>query len=245
MERFTRVDRLIGTENLNKLQNSHITIVGLGAVGSHVAEALCRAGIGNLKLVDFDKIEISNLNRHIHATESTLGLLKTEVVKSKLLDINPNCNIETLEVFVHTDTMNSIIGGTTDILVDAIDALNPKVELLAACNDRKIEVISSMGAALQRDPFKIKVADIKKTKKCGLARSVRKKLKKREIYEGITCVFSMEDINFEYIEPTEKYYDDKNDIRRGRVRRTLGSLPIIPGIFGLIVANLVIEKIIE
>jgi tRNA A37 threonylcarbamoyladenosine dehydratase len=245
MERFSRIERLIGKDALEKLKNSHVTIAGLGAVGGYAAEALCRAGIGNFRLIDFDIVELTNLNRQIHATESTLGKPKVEVVKEKLIDINPNCKIETLKLFIHTDTMDEVLEKKIDILIDAIDSFNPKVELLTACYNRKIPTISSMGAALHRDPSRIMVADIKKTKMCGLAKSIRKRLRKRGINRGITCIFSDENINFDFIEPEND--DSKQEItyERGRKRRILGSLPTIPGIFGLMAANLAIEKLIE
>jgi tRNA A37 threonylcarbamoyladenosine dehydratase len=226
------------------LQQSFITIVGIGAVGGHVTEGLARAGIGHLRLVDFDTIQPSNINRQIMALETTLDRPKVEVARERVLAINPRCRVEALHLFAGDETLEQILTPTPDILVDAIDSLNPKVQLLTAAHTRHIPTISSMGAALRTDPTQIKIADIRETKNCPLARRLRQRLRRAEIERGITCVFSTESVTYHYQEPEELPPDqDNSDANRGRQRRALGSLPTLTGIFGLVIANEVILRI--
>lgn len=236
MERFTRVTTLIGKEKFKRLQESTVTIVGLGAVGGYVMEGLARAGIGNLRLVDFDNIQPSNINRQIIALESTLGKPKVEAAKNRVLEINPNCRVEPLEIFAADETMEQILSPRPDILVDAIDSLNPKVQLLTAARMANLSIISSMGAALRTDPTKIRYDDIFKSTNCPLAKHVRKRLRRRGINDGIFCVYSTEKVDFEYqfgeAEENAPLHAD-----RGRRRNVLGSLPTLTGIFGLYIAN--------
>jgi tRNA threonylcarbamoyladenosine dehydratase len=238
MERFSRIQSFLGEEGFQLLQQSFITIVGIGAVGGHVTEGLARAGIGRLRLVDFDTIQPSNINRQIMALETTLGRPKVEVARERVLAINPQCRVEALHLFAGDESLEQILTPPPDILIDAIDSLNPKVQLLTAAHTRHIPTISSMGAALRSDPTQIQIADIRKTKNCPLARRLRQRLRRAEIEEGITCVFSTEPVTYHYQEPDELTPgQDNSELNRGRQRRTLGSLPTLTGIFGLIIAN--------
>ena len=236
MERFTRIRCFLGEERFTRLQAAFVTVVGLGAVGGHVVEALARAGVGHLRLVDFDTVQPSNLNRQILALSSTLGLPKAEVARKRVLAINPGCQVEALQLFADDLTAGPILTPEPDLLIDAIDSLNPKAQLLAAAYGRNVPIISSMGAALRTDPELIRSADLFDSRKCPLAKRLRKKLKKNGIGRGIRCVYSVEDVDFDYREPEEEAeaspYAD-----RGRKRRVLGSLPTLTGIFGLIIAN--------
>ncbi len=236
MDRFTRVIQLVGEERFTRLKNSFVTIVGLGAVGGHVMEGLARAGVGRLRLVDFDNIQPSNINRQILALESNLGRPKVEVAQQRILDINPSCQVESFEVFAAEETMPEILTPAPDLLIDAIDSLNPKIQLLTAAHLAGLQIISSMGAALRTDPTKIRYGDIFESRNCPLAKHVRKRLRRRNIEGGISCVYSTEKVEFEY-QPPEKEDNATPYAKRGRQRNVLGSLPTLTGIFGLYIAN--------
>lgn len=217
-----------------------VTIVGLGAVGGYAAEGLARAGIGRLRLVDFDTIQPSNINRQILALESSIGLAKVDVAKERINLINPECQVKALQLFAADETLDDILSPTPDILIDAIDSLNPKIQLLAGAHQRKITTFSSMGAALRTDPTKIKTGDIMTSNHCPLAKHVRNRLRRQGIEGGIQCIYSTERVEFTYQGPekTEQPASPYED--RGRKRNVLGSLPTITGIFGLTLANEVI-----
>lgn len=247
MERFLRIDRLIGREKRESLQGKKVTIVGLGAVGGYALEALARSGVGHFLLVDFDRINLTNINRQLLALESSQGELKVEAARKRVLDINPDCRVETMPLFAHEDTMEEIFASPPDILVDAIDSLAPKLALLEYAWKRGIPVVSSMGAALRTDPTHIKRGDLMKTHMCPLAKQVRSKLRRRGVGKGITAIYSTEHIHFEYKEPEEEEHADHNEqiIDRGRPRKVLGSLPTLTGIFGLYTANTVLEILLD
>ena len=237
MERFTRIRLFLGEERFQKLQASSVTVVGLGAVGGHVVEGLARAGIGRLRLVDFDTVQPSNINRQILALETTIGRPKVEVARERVLDINSSCDVEALQIFAGEETMEDILIPAPDLLIDAIDSLNPKVQLLTAAHYRRIPILSSMGAALRTDPSKIQFGDLFTTRKCPLARRLRKRLRHNGIEQGIECIYSTEEVDFDY-QPPERESDPANSFSdRGRARRILGSLPTLTGIFGLCLAN--------
>ncbi|WP_163336311.1 ThiF family adenylyltransferase [Desulfopila sp. IMCC35008] len=244
--RFSRTRRILGQDRFEKLCNSRVTVVGLGAVGGYVVEGLARAGIGNLRLVDFDTIQPTNINRQIFALESTLGSLKAASARNRVLDINPACHVEDLPLFAATETLDEIFTPRPDLLIDAIDALNPKVQLLAEAYRRQIPTLSSMGAALRTDPARIRLGDIFDSTNCPLAKHVRKRLRRQEIGRGITCVYSTEKVNFDYTEPNEEVKIGETPFSdRGRERNVLGSLPTLTGIFGLTLANEAIHRLTE
>lgn len=236
MERFLRTIKLLGEEKFLRLQKSRVTIVGLGAVGGHAMESLARAGIGHLRLVDFDNIQPTNINRQILALSTTLGRPKVEAARERILAINPDCTVEALEMFAAEETMKQVLSPRPDLLIDAIDSLNPKIQVLTAAHSAAVPIISSMGAALRTDPTKIRYGDIYDTSNCPLARLVRKRLRRRNIGRGISCVYSTEKVDFEYqlAEPEE---NAPAHAERGRQRNVLGSLPTLTGIFGLYIAN--------
>lgn len=246
MERFSRIQSFLGEERFQLLQQSFITIVGIGAVGGHVTEGLARAGIGRLRLIDFDTIQPSNINRQIMALDTTLGRPKVEVARERIADINPRCRVEALQLFAGDETLEQILTPAPDILIDAIDSMNPKEQLLTAAHTRGIPIISSMGAALRSDPTQIRLADLMDTKNCPLAKRLRGRLRRAGIERGISCVFSTEAVSYHYQEPEERLPSlDAPCAGRGRQRRSLGSLPTLTGIFGLIIANAVILKLTE
>ena len=238
--RFARTQMLLGKDGLNNLKKAKVMIVGLGAVGGYVLEALARSGIGNFILVDFDEFEESNINRQILALSETIGLKKTEVAKQRILSINPNAKIEVVDMFVNNDTIDELLSHNPDFAVDAIDALNPKCCLIQSLVQKNIPFISSMGAALKTDASKIKTGNLSNSKNCSLAKFVRKRLRKRNIdISKIKCVWSEEQI----ILPKQAIEFDESAETSGRIRHTLGSLPTITAIFGLTIANNIILEL--
>jgi tRNA A37 threonylcarbamoyladenosine dehydratase len=246
-EQFLRITRLLGEDAVQSLHTKKVVLVGLGAVGGMCLESLVRSGIGNLRIVDFDTVGITNLNRQILATYDTLGALKTEVARKRVLSINPECNLEVLSLFVQQETLDQILEGPVDLVIDAIDSLNPKCALLQEAYKRNIPVISSMGAALRRDPFLVRKADLMDTYGCPLARQVRSNLKKRGVGRGIEVVFSPELVRFTYRKPEEEEHADFNEqiVDRGRRRNVLGSLPTITAIFGQQLAHLALSRLLD
>lgn len=243
MDRFLRIERLLGPEAFNRLRRSSVTVAGLGAVGGHVVEGLARAGIGRLRLVDYDLVRRHNINRQIIALESTVGQEKVVAARERVLAINPACEVEIVPLFINRGSVATVLVPVPDLLIDAIDGLGPKVELLAAAHARRIPVISSMGAALRTDPGQIKVADLMQTKNCPLARRIRRRLRVRGIGAGISCVYSTEEVDFAYQEPEEDEDGDLSLPAQAQPRRVLGSLPTLTGIFGLIIANQAILRL--
>jgi len=242
MDRFSRIRRLIGNNNFNELQCKKITIIGLGAVGSYVVEALARAGLSNIRVVDFDVIKISNINRQLFALESTLGKYKVDAAVERIRQINPDCNVEGYKIFAHKDTLEEILDNNPDIVIDAIDSVAPKTALLYELYFRNIKTISSMGAALRTDPGKIRCTDLFDSKKCRLAKIIRKKLKRLGVGRGITCIYSEE-----ITEVFNNVYEDisETEFFRGRKRSVMGSLSTITGIFGLWIANEAILRLLK
>lgn len=241
-EQFARIERLIGADGLERLQQAHVVVVGLGAVGSYAVEGLARAGVGRLRLVDFDEVHPSNLNRQLFALHSTIGKSKADIAFSRVKDINPNCEVEAYRTFVHVDTLDEVLDGTPDLVIDAIDSALPKVELLSATMGRGIPVISCMGAALRTDPSCVQVAPLGKTIHCPLAKRVRKMLRKRKVSEDFPCVFSREQLTC--LPENARSFEEEGQQEeswRGRPRQTLGSLPTVTGIFGLTAANAALQ----
>jgi len=229
---FERSLLIFETEGLLKLQNAHVLVAGIGGVGSFVAEALARAGVGALTLLDHDEVSASNKNRQLVALSSTIGLKKVDVMKARILDINPDCQVTVSYQFIRPDDMEDILSAPYDFVIDAIDSLNCKVALVVAALNKGLPIVSSMGAGRRTDPSKIVLADISKTHGCALARNMRQRLKKQGIKKGLITVFSTEVPNapgpMEAIEGA-----------RGRVVN--GTASYMPGIFGLMLAGKVIS----
>ncbi len=239
-KRFMRTEMLLGKEAMQNLQSSTVMIVGLGAVGGYVTEALARSGVGQFILADFDEFEESNINRQILALSSTIGQKKTIVAAQRIKEINPDAKVEIKDIFVNKDTLPELLSCKADYVIDAIDALNPKCDLMEALHMADIPFISSMGAALKTDPSKIKTGFLSNSKNCSLAKFIRKRLRKRGIdISKIICVFSEEAVNL----PDTALALPEDEAKQGRTRHTLGSLPTITAIFGLTIANYVILKL--
>lgn len=239
-EQFLRTSLLLGENNMEKLFNSKVAVIGLGAVGSFATEILARVGIGNLLLVDFDTIQTTNLNRQLYALHSTIDKRKVDIAKQRVLDINPKCNVEALDLFVNTDTLPKIFNTKPDIVIDAIDSYNPKLRLIEYCYKNNIKIISSMGAALKTDPFSIKYADLFETHHCKLAERLRGDLRSLGISNGIPCVFSEQSPQ---IKPIPLPKEESKKYGKNGGPKILGSTPVIPGIFGILLANKAICKI--
>ncbi len=240
------MEMMIGCEGMRRLAASSVAVVGLGAVGSYAVEALARAGIGRLRLVDFDIVRPCNANRQLYALHSTIGRRKADVARERVLDINPKCEVEALAVFAHSGTAAAILTGPPDVLVDAIDSVGPKVEILAAAATLGIKTVSCMGAALRTDPSLVRIGPLSETKVCPLAKHIRKRLKARGVSaDRIVCVYSIESAGDLSREAADSVHTEEQEFMgRGRARRPLGSLPTLTGIFGLVAANEVLRLLL-
>jgi tRNA A37 threonylcarbamoyladenosine dehydratase len=247
--RFSRTELLIGKDGLEKLKNSKVAVIGVGGVGSFAAEALARAGMGKMVLVDDDLVCLTNINRQIHALESTIGLPKVEVMKKRILDINPDAQVTALKEFYTEDNADKIITGDLDYVIDAIDTIKSKKDLIIRCKKMNIPVISSMGAGNKLDPTLFKVADLFETTVCPMARIMRRELKKAGIDRGVKVVYSTEPPlkNFGQANPCKtKCICPRDSARHCAVRRsTPGSISFVPSVAGLIIAGEVIRDILN
>jgi tRNA A37 threonylcarbamoyladenosine dehydratase len=232
--RFARTMQLIGREAQERLHCARVAVFGLGAVGSYVIEGLARAGVENFALFDHDTVSRSNINRQLLALESTVGRFKAEIAKTRILDINPACRVDARVEFVNGDNAAALLAPGFDVVVDAIDGVNSKVNLIVAARELNLPVVSSMGAAAKLNPACIRVADISKSYMCPLAQIVRKRLRHRNISSGVRCVFSVEQAQNKN-EPVPAEAPEQN--RPGRPRAPLGSISYVTGVFGLYVAG--------
>ena len=230
---FQRTELLYGKNALEKFSNARIAIVGLGAVGSFAAEALARVGLVNFKLIDFDVVEESNINRQLYALHSTISKNKCDIAKERILDINPNVKIESVNVFIRAENFETHFKNI-DIIVDAIDSLKSKIDLLEYATKNNIKIVSSMGAGRRKDVSKIQCADLFKTYNCPLAAKIRKELSHRKIKPKVNCVFSSE------LAEKETHLQSGSEDNK----RLIGSSVIITGIFGLCLADLVVKKLL-
>ncbi|WP_297518703.1 tRNA threonylcarbamoyladenosine dehydratase [uncultured Clostridium sp.] len=244
-EQLVRTQLLIGEEGIEKLQNSKVIVFGVGGVGSFTTEALTRTGIGTIIIVDNDTVDISNLNRQIHATRETVDKIKVEVMRDRMLLINPECNVITKQVFLTADNMEEVIPDDIDYVVDAIDSVTSKLALAEYCYNKDIKIIASMGTGNKLDPSLFKVADIHKTSVCPLARVMRNELKKRRV-KKLKVVYSEE----LPIKPQSPQVDaqkkvDGEDITRLSKRQSPGSMSFVPGVAGMILASQVVKDLLE
>jgi len=236
MNQFSRSELLLGKDVMKKLSKMKIAVFGIGGVGSYVCEALVRSGVGNFILVDSDLISLTNVNRQIHATLKTVGNSKVEVMKERMLDINPNCNIVTYEEFYLPDNHSDIICDDISYIVDAIDTVSAKIDIICEANKRNIPIISAMGAGNKLDPTRFEVSDIYKTSVCPLAKVMRRELKNRGI-KKLKVVYSKEEpIIIQDYSCCEEEKDKK---------RVPGSLSFVPSCMGLIIASEVVKDIIK
>ena len=250
LHRFSRNELLIGPDGVRKLGDSTVAVFGLGGVGGYAAEALCRAGIGRIIIVDFDDICLTNVNRQIHAMDGTIGRAKTLVMAERMRLINPQADIVPCNDFYSAENSDFLLSPDYNYVVDAIDHITSKLHLIRSCRERGIPIISSMGAAAKLDPGRIRVADISETHKCRMARSVRKLLKKQGIERGVKVVFSTEEYREQEIKDGgckgNCICPNRDDQRFSCEHRRviLGSISFIPSIFGLTMAGVVVNDLL-
>lgn len=231
-----RAELLFKAEGLNKLQNASILVVGLGGVGSFAAEFLVRAGIGAMTIIDGDVVDITNINRQLPALHSTVGEPKISIVGDRLLDINPNLKLTRIQEFLSPERAFEIVGEEFDYVVDCIDSITPKLNLIIAAKRKKVKIISSMGAGGKMEASKVKVADISNTVNCFLAKTIKRRLKEVKIDKGIKVVFSSEIQD----ETSLKKTDGKNF-----KKSFYGTNSYMPGLFGLYAAETVIRYLLK
>jgi tRNA A37 threonylcarbamoyladenosine dehydratase len=227
---FIRSSYLLGSEGMERLGNSKVAIFGIGGVGSYAAEALARTGIGSLILIDYDTIDVTNINRQIHATSKTVGLPKVDVMRDRLLEINPGLIIEAIQERYTKDTRQEFLDPSFDYIIDAIDMVSSKIDLVTSSLEMGIPIISSMGAGNKLDPTAFLVSDIYNTRVCPLARVMRNELRKRGV-KALKVVYSAE-------EPIDVNLGDID-----RRKAIPGSVSFVPSVAGLILAGEVIKDI--
>ena len=229
---FSRTKLLLGEDGLAKLAKARVVIFGIGGVGSFAAEALCRAGVGHFLLVDSDTIDVSNINRQIHATTRTVGQKKTDVMRARMLEINPAANVRTKCEFYEPDRAEAFFTEPLDYIVDAVDTVTAKISLVIEAGKRNIPIVSAMGTGNKLDPTRFEVTDIYRTNVCPLAKVMRKELKKRGV-SRLKVVYSKEP-------PLRPDAPETEDTRR----QTPGSVSFIPSVAGLILAGEVVRDIV-
>ena len=231
-----RTAMLIGEEGLERLSESCVAVIGVGGVGGYAAEMVVRSGVGRLIIMDSDDVSVSNKNRQLLALDSTVGRPKCDVLKERLLDINPQLDITVIKEYLEADAVESVLGGyKIDFLVDAIDTLSPKMALIKYCMDRHIPLVSSMGAGAKTDATKVRLTDISKSFNCPLAFVVRKRLRRMGIRKGFQVVFSEELPKKEAIVEC----DDRNK------KSLVGTISYIPAVFGCVCAQAAIESLLQ
>ena len=249
LNQFSRTELLIGEDGINKLQNAKVAVFGVGGVGSFVVEGLVRAGVGHFVLVDDDKICLTNLNRQIIATRKTIGKYKVDVAKERILEINPNATIETYQEFYMPNSESNILTEDLDYVVDCIDTVTAKIELVMNCKKLNIPIISAMGTGNKLDPSKFEITDIYKTSVCPLAKVMRKELRTRGI-KKLKVVYSKE----EPIKPNENCENScKNNCicppgtkRKCSIRNQVpGSISFVPSVAGLMIAGEIVREILK
>lgn len=237
MKKWTeRAELLFKPEGMTRLQNAKVLIVGMGGVGSFAAEFIARAGVGTMTIVDGDVVDITNINRQLPALHSTVGLSKVDVVGDRLMDINPELNLTRIKEFLSPERAYELVSDDFDYVVDCIDSITPKLNLIMAARRKKIRIVSSMGAGGKVDASKVEVADISKTKNDYFAKTIRKRLRKEQIYKGVKVVYSSELQDSDSLMLTDGQNFKKS---------FYGTSSYMPGLFGLYCAETVIRHLIK
>lgn len=236
INQFSRSELLLGTDGVEKLKHSRVAVFGIGGVGGYVVEALARAGVGELDLIDNDTISLSNINRQIIATHKTIGKPKTDVMKERVLDINLNAKVNTYQVFYNGETADSFDFSEYDYVVDAIDTVTGKLLIIENAEKSGVQVISSMGTGNKLDPTRFEVTDIYKTSVCPLARVMRRELKARGI-KKLKVVYSKE-------EPVSLKISAESEVEKKGSGTAPGSVSFVPSVAGFIIAGEVIKDLI-
>ena len=230
-----RTALLLGEDKMNRLSNAHVLVVGVGGVGAYAAEMLCRAGVGELTIIDADTVNTTNINRQLPATHSTVGRLKTEVLAEHLLDVNPSLRLHALPIYLKEEAVGQLLQAEKyDFIVDAIDTIAPKCALIAEALRRGIPIVSSMGAGAKSDITQIRFADLWDTYHCGLAKAVRTRLKKEGLRRSLPVVFSTEQADRRAVITVEGEQNKKS---------TAGTISYMPAVFGCYLAEYVIRKL--
>lgn len=238
MEQFKRTELLLGSKAMDRLSKSKVAVFGIGGVGGYTVEALARSGIGEIDLIDDDKVCMSNINRQIIATTKTVGKYKVDVMRERILDINPDCKVNVYRCFYLQDTKEQFDFSKYDYVVDAVDTVTAKILLVMSANETKTPIISSMGAGNKLNPAEFEVADIYKTSVCPLAKVMRRELKKRNINK-LKVVYSKE----LPIKPVESDENINKEATKHDKRVTPGSTAFVPSVVGLIIASEVIKDL--
>lgn len=243
---FSRNELAIGKDGLERLKNKTVAVLGIGGVGSFSAEALVRSGVGRIILVDKDDIDITNVNRQIHALLSTVGKPKVDVMKERMMDINPDCDIIALKMFYTDETYETFFSYQPDYVIDASDTVSYKIHLMKECLNRKIPIISAMGAANKMDPARLEIADISETRYDPLAKVIRTRLRREGIHSGVEVVYSEEPpivIREEIRQEIVSEQAEKGPIRKAKLPPS--SNAFVPSVSGLMMAGHVITNLLD
>lgn len=230
-----RTELLLGKDKMLRLQNAHVLVVGLGGVGAYAAEMVCRAGIGRMTIVDADVIQTTNLNRQLPALHSTLGMPKANILEARFKDINPELKLNVLSVFLKDENIPELLDADKyDFIIDAIDTLSPKCYLIYHALQRRIKIVSSMGAGAKSDITQVRFADLWDTYHCGLSKAVRKRLQKMGVKRKVPVVFSTEQADAKAVLLTDDEMNKKS---------TCGTVSYMPAVFGCYLAEYVIKRL--
>ena len=230
-----RTGLLLGEDKMARLQSAHVLVVGLGGVGAYAAEMICRAGVGRMTIVDADTVQITNLNRQLPAMHSTLGMFKADVLEARFKDINPDLELKVLPVFLKDENIPDLLDADEyDFIVDAIDTLSPKCYLIYHALQRRIKIVSSMGAGAKSDITQVRFADLWDTYHCGLSKAVRKRLQKMGVKRKVPVVFSTEQADPKAVLLTDDEMNKKS---------TCGTVSYMPAVFGCYLAEYVIKRL--
>ena len=230
-----RTELLLGEDKMARLQSAHVLVVGLGGVGAYAAEMICRAGVGRMTIVDADTVQITNLNRQLPAMHSTLGMFKADVLEARFKDINPDLEMKVLPVFLKDENIPDLLDADEyDFIVDAIDTLSPKCYLIYHALQRRIKIVSSMGAGAKSDITQVRFADLWDTYHCGLSKAVRKRLQKMGVKRKVPVVFSTEQADPKAVLLTDDEMNKKS---------TCGTVSYMPAVFGCYLAEYVIKRL--
>ena len=230
-----RTALLLGEEKMERLRNAHVLVVGLGGVGAYAAEMICRAGVGRMTIVDADTVQSTNLNRQLPALHSTLGMPKANILEARFKDINPELELKVLPVFLKDENIPELLDAARyDFIVDAIDTLSPKCYLIYHALQRRIKIVSSMGAGAKSDITKVRFADLWDTYHCGLSKAVRKRLQKMGVKRKVPVVFSTEQADSNAVLLTDDEMNKKS---------TCGTVSYMPAVFGCYLAEYVIKRL--
>lgn len=247
LNQFSRTELLLGKENMENLSKARVAVFGIGGVGGYTVEALVRSGVGAIDLIDDDKVCLTNLNRQIIATRKTVGKYKVDVMKDRILDINPDCKVEVHKCFYLPETKDEFDFSRYDYIVDAVDTVTAKVQLVMEAKEKQVPIISSMGAGNKLDPAAFEVADIYKTSVCPLAKVMRRELKKRGV-DHLKVVYSREPamtpVDDMAISCREHCICPPGAVHKCTQRRAIpGSIAFVPSVVGLIIAGEVIKDL--